>query len=83
MPWCEPCAKYLTPTAVTQEGRCPACGAEVSHTTVSGRVSPGNLDLKKLASSDGETVEPAPWHFKLLIALLVAYLGWRVLDLFV
>jgi hypothetical protein len=27
--------------------------------------------------------EKLPWHFKLLVFLLVAYLGWRVVDLFV
>ena len=26
--------------------------------------------------------EKAPWHFKLMIVALVAYLGWRVVDLF-
>ncbi len=25
----------------------------------------------------------APWHFKLLVVLLVLYLGWRVVDLFI
>lgn len=83
MPWCEPCAKYLAPSALDREGRCPLCGNEATRTTVSGRVSPGDLDLKRLASVDGETPESAPWHFKLLVFLLVVYLGWRVVDLFV
>jgi hypothetical protein len=37
------------------------------------------LDLRKLAGADGEKV---PWHFKLLVFLLCAYLGWRVVQLF-
>lgn len=40
-----------------------------------------NLDLKALASEGDEDVR-APWHFKLLVAMLIAYLGWRVIDLF-
>ena len=39
------------------------------------------LDLKALASEGDENVS-APWHFKLLVAMLIVYLGWRVIDLF-
>lgn len=34
-------------------------------------------ELKKMSG------ERAPWHFKLLMALLVAYLGWRIIAPFV
>lgn len=27
--------------------------------------------------------EKAPWHFKLLMAMLVVYLGWRLISPFV
>lgn len=27
--------------------------------------------------------EKTPWHFKLLVVALLAYLGWRIVDLFV
>lgn len=47
-----------------------------------GRVTPDNLDLRLLAS-DGEGAERTPWHFKLLVALLFIYLGWRIVQLFV
>ncbi|MDO8389271.1 MAG: hypothetical protein Q7V57_02195 [Actinomycetota bacterium] len=44
-----------------------------------------NLNLHRLAA--GESGEPAsanaPWHFKLLMVMLAAYLGWRVVQLFV
>jgi hypothetical protein len=46
---------------------------------IAGRVSADNLDLKKMAGMDDEKL---PWHFKLLVFLLVMYLGWRVVDLF-
>jgi type VI protein secretion system component VasF len=26
--------------------------------------------------------EKAPWHFKLMVVALVAYLGWRVVEIF-
>lgn len=82
MPWCEPCAKYLAPTAMNDDGSCPTCGRPVTLTDVSGRVTAETLDLKKLAGSDVDDAR-APWHFKLLVGLLVIYLGWRVIQLFV
>ena len=27
--------------------------------------------------------EKTPWHFKLLVTALIAYLGWRIIVLFV
>ena len=45
-----------------------------------------NLDLKKLAagdSADGDENVSAPWHFKLLMVMLVLYLTWRIVQLFV
>jgi len=27
--------------------------------------------------------EKTPWHFKLLVVALLAYLAWRIVDLFV
>lgn len=33
--------------------------------------------------SGAVTNEKTPWHFKLLVAALLAYLGWRIIDLFV
>ncbi len=27
--------------------------------------------------------EKTPWHFKLLVVALIAYLSWRIVDLFV
>ena len=79
MPWCEPCTKYFTPSAMTEDGLCPQCGNAVQENTLSGRVTAENLDLKKLAGLDDEKL---PWHFKLLVGLLILYLGWRIIQLF-
>lgn len=62
------------------DGTCPECGEVVDVASTSGKVTADNLDLKKLAGIDDERL---PWHFKLLVALLILYLGWRVVDLFV
>lgn len=79
MPWCEPCARYFAPSAMKTDGTCPECGEVVDVASVAGTVTADNLDLKKLAGIDDEKL---PWHFKLLVTLLVLYLGWRVVDLF-
>ncbi len=72
MPWCEECSRYFAPSGVREDGTCPNCGRSV------GLVTAKNLDLKGLTDAD----EKVPWHFKLLVTLLVLYLGWRFIDLF-
>lgn len=79
MPWCEPCAKYLAPAGMTGDGRCPVCGTEAETPDLHGRITAETLDLAALAGREAEKV---PWHFKLLVVLLCAYLGWRLVDLF-
>ena len=29
MPWCDDCEKYWAPSAMTPEGTCPTCGADL------------------------------------------------------
>ncbi|MEY4365752.1 MAG: hypothetical protein RLZZ305_1096 [Actinomycetota bacterium] len=80
MPWCEHCSRYLTPSSVSPDGTCPQCGREPEHNTIHGRPVTGkDIDLRELAGEDGEKV---PWHFTLLLVLLCAYLGWRIVQLF-
>lgn len=80
MPWCEPCARYLTQSSVRDDGSCPECGTPVEFTTVNGdRITAETLDLRSLAGKDDERL---PWHFKLLVGLLCIYLGWRIVQLF-
>lgn len=72
MPWCEDCAKYWAPSSMNNDGSCPRCGA--------------NLDEPAIAAAhnDGETAttdEKTPWHFKVMIAALVGYLGWRFVEI--
>lgn len=65
MPWCEQCARYLAPSAMIEDGTCPTCGRLIEAPTV----------------PDEDADVRAPWHFKLLVAMVVIYLGWRVLQL--
>ena len=82
MPWCEDCAKYWAPSAMNADGSCPTCGRTLERTQAE-PITAKNIDLKKLAAGeDGdEHIAKAPWHFKLLLVLLVLYLTWRVIDL--
>jgi hypothetical protein len=68
VPWCEECSKYLTPSSLKADGTCPSCGRPV-----------GEIEQRASEELDDER---APWHFKLLVVLLVVYLGWRFLQLF-
>jgi hypothetical protein len=68
MPWCEDCEKYWAPSAMTPEGECPDCGAD--------------LDAPDPAGADPSDEERAPWHFKLLIVMLVVYLVYRGYEMF-
>ena len=69
MPWCEQCGKYLTPSAMNADGTCPTCGRQVG-------------EVERRAAEEA-VEEPTPWHFKLLVVMLVLYLGWRFADIFV
>jgi hypothetical protein len=51
------------------DGSCPTCGRPIAEEGERGR----------LATEE----ESTPWHFKLLVAALIAYLAWRIIDLFV
>lgn len=84
MPWCEECAKYWAPSAMNPDGTCPSCGRPVE--------APDPKPVKRAAaaaSAAERSDEPgteedakAPWHFKLLLALLALYLTWRLVQLF-
>ena len=69
MPWCDPCSLYHAPTAV-EAGKCPDCGEDVSENHV------------HEAEEEYRTVgQSAPWHFWIVVVALVAYIGWRIVDL--
>ena len=69
MPWCEDCEKYYAPSAMTPEGHCPRCDADLE--------APDPPVAADALVED----EKVPWHFKLMVVALVAYLGWRFVQL--
>ena len=78
MPWCEPCSRYFAPSALTTQGSCPVCGREIETSIRSSSTAAPTLrELSKLSG------EKTPWHFKLLMTMLVLYLGWRIIAPFV
>ena len=75
MPWCDDCAKFWTPTSMGTDGTCPKCGRALG---AGGRIDPKKMKVRDLVDDDAK----APWHFKLLVALVALYLGWRIVQLF-
>ena len=65
MPWCDSCSAYHAPTAL-DEGVCPTCGGAVSD-------APQHEAQESVGAS-------APWHFWVVVALLAAYLTWRLVG---
>ncbi len=73
------------------DGACPTCGKVLASPPIphepddqpgpeadSPKVVTGStVDVRELAGESGR----APWHFKVLVGLVVIYLGWRVLQL--
>ena len=67
---------------MNEDGTCPTCGRLVE-APVRQPITAKNIDLRKLAAGEGNEAEAkTPWHFKLLMVLLVLYLGWRIVQLF-
>jgi hypothetical protein len=54
----------------------------IADVTINGQLTAKTLNLKKLAQSSTEEDVSVPWHFKLLVGLLIMYMSWRVIDLF-
>ena len=74
MPFCEECAKYFAPSAMNEDGTCPGCGRVLE----TPKLQPlSGKQIKELAGEDAK----APWHFKLLVVLVIIYLVYRTLAL--
>jgi hypothetical protein len=73
MPWCDDCSKFWNPSSVAADGTCPTCGRPLP---AAASVDPHKVNVRELAGEQGR----APWHFKLLVAAIVLYLGWRAVE---
>ena len=74
MPWCDDCERYWAPSAMTPEGMCPTCGASLD--------APEHAEHADGEDGGTDADEKAPWHFKLLVVLLVVYLVYRGYEMF-
>ncbi len=86
MPWCETCDKYWTPAAMNADGSCPTCGASLASPPVSGPdpgepTTPVDEEIHTADDVDEDDDSGVPWHFKLLVVLLVIYLVYRFVEI--
>ena len=65
MPFCPECDRFYNPNTLTETGDCPG-GHHVA-------------DPSDPAQTDPPA--PVPWHFKVMLTLLVLYLTWRFVQL--
>lgn len=92
MPWCHTCDRYWANSAVAPDGTCGLCGRQVdagdgparSASTAgdppvrtSGQVAAGPGLAPGLDAAAEAQAAKAPWHFWVLVAAVVVYLGWR------
>lgn len=74
MPWCERCDRFLSPNTVQADGTCPSCGRPVD--PAAGAATGDEPDA---GPDEGEDVR-VPWHFWVMVAGVVLYLGWRLIE---
>lgn len=76
MPWCEPCNRYFNPNTLLPDGRCPSCGSQAGQSGA----KPTRPPAAAAAQAESQP-QKAPWHFKLLVAATVIYVGWRIVEI--
>jgi predicted RNA-binding Zn-ribbon protein involved in translation (DUF1610 family) len=78
MPWCETCAKFWNPNSLTAVGECPTCGHRFTR-SVDTETARRTADP---AAGDADATDDykAPWHFKLMVAMAVVYVSWRIIQ---
>jgi len=73
--FCEPCNKWRKPDALMPDGSCPRCRTELDPLAAAG---PSDAD-GEAASPEAQSIK-IPWHFWLMVAATLIYLGWRVIQ---
>jgi hypothetical protein len=69
VPSCPACGLYYTPTSLRTDGTCPHCMQ-----TIDWKRAKRSAESAVAADTDDLAL---PWHFKLLLAAAVLYLGFR------
>jgi hypothetical protein len=72
VPWCRDCDRYLAPPTVRTDGTCPSCGRAVD-------VAERSCETGGAAAKT--ELPPVPWHFKLMLAAVALYLGYRFVEM--
>jgi hypothetical protein len=67
VPWCDDCERFANPNSLSEQGGCPTCG-----TVIAEAPEPG--------PEAATAVSSVPWHFWFLLAALVLYLGWSLIQ---
>lgn len=60
------------------DGACPSCGRVL---TAVARREVDALDAPFTPAAEEEIEAKVPWHFWLLVVAVVAYLGWRIVQM--
>lgn len=66
MPWCESCDRFYNPKSLAPDGTCMTCGSFIA--------APEE-------AADDDTGDRPPWHFWVLVAAVVIYLGVRFIQI--
>lgn len=80
MPWCERCDRFLNPNSVATDGSCPSCGRTVEPAERAEVLRGGEASTDVDPREDGDDGVRAPWHFWVMVAGVVLYLGWRLVE---
>jgi hypothetical protein len=65
VPFCPECDRFYNPNTLTETGDCPD----------------GHHVADPSDPAQAESPAPVPWHFKVMLTLLVLYLTWRFIQL--
>jgi hypothetical protein len=65
VPFCPECDRFYNPNTLTETGDCPD----------------GHHVADPSDPAQAEPPAPVPWHFKVMLTLLVLYLTWRFIQL--
>ena len=69
--FCESCNKWREPNSILANGSCPKCG------TVIDEDAPDQAEIEAATARANAKI---PWHFWVMVAATVLYLGWRVIQ---
>jgi len=67
--FCKQCNKWREPNGLLADGSCPRCGTQLDE-----HAPPVSAEV------EAQTATHIPWHFWVMVAATVLYLGWRVIE---